>query len=225
MGGYRRWLIARGNQFLPGTDAVVKLVDKLRAEGWIRSGYALTTVDAGSEPREALPDAVTKAWLDRPDREEIRLVWPGEGDARYPLTRRPEGGARWTLEVHRAPEYVYPVAKDIGPIDTMCRCGEDQAFEWDPEEVTAAFEASNGIFAECEECSRTFEFATRIAKVRNSFDGTERELPGGAAYRFALVVDCGDAFVADPGLALDPELVKLVETHFGREFFEVGARV
>jgi hypothetical protein len=32
---YERWLIARGNVFSPGADAIVKLVAKLRAERWV----------------------------------------------------------------------------------------------------------------------------------------------------------------------------------------------
>ena len=32
---YERWLVARGNVFAPGADAILKLVAKLRAEGWV----------------------------------------------------------------------------------------------------------------------------------------------------------------------------------------------
>jgi len=46
---------------------------------------------------------------------------------------------------------------------------------------------------------------------------------GGAAYRFALKVDCGKCFVEDAGLAFDPELVALLEEEFGREFLQIGA--
>src|SRR4051794_9181312 len=32
---YERWLIAKGNYFSPGAAAVVKLIERLRAEKWI----------------------------------------------------------------------------------------------------------------------------------------------------------------------------------------------
>ena len=32
---YERWLVAKGNVFLPSAAAVAKLVEKLRAERWI----------------------------------------------------------------------------------------------------------------------------------------------------------------------------------------------
>ena len=35
MGVYERWLVARGNVFLPSAATVAKLVEKLRAEKWI----------------------------------------------------------------------------------------------------------------------------------------------------------------------------------------------
>src|SRR5689334_22506251 len=109
---YARWLIARGNVFLPSSAAVAKLIDSLRAERFIpgaedlaklgfdeaqatrptrgrlalarkSGGYAVKSVEnrfgddekakvaASTEP---LPGVVDAAWLDAPDREEIRVV-------------------------------------------------------------------------------------------------------------------------------------------------------
>ncbi len=215
---------------------------KLRFEGKRESlakatgGYAVRTVEnrfgadvsakiaATTEP---LPAALTAEWLDEEAREELRLVWPVAGESReltlqYPLSISPGGALRYTLEVHRATEYVYPTAVAIGPVPTTCRCGEDQAFEWDDEELVPTFGASSGIFAECEECSRTFEPSKGNATITNPFDGSTAEVPGGAAYRFALKVDCGTSFVEDPKLAFNPLLVALVENEFGRQFYEVG---
>jgi len=176
---------------------------------------------------EAQPAAITGAWLDDPVRGELRLVWPIDGDdplpVRYPLSRKPESALKYAIEVHRAPEYVYPFSDTIDSIPTLCACGEDLAFEWDEDDVVPPFGASTGIFAECDKCSRTFDPAKQTATVTNPFDGTEEDVRGGAAYRFALKVDCGACFVEDPRLAFAPELVALVEEEFGRSFFEVGS--
>ncbi len=259
MSVYERWLVARGNVFLPSAAAVAKLIERLREDGWIvdpassalgtlrfrgkrgerakaTGGYAVKTIentfgdDADAKlvaTTEALPKVISAEWLADDDREEIRLVWPVDADeplpVKYPLSRRPDGAVAWSLEVHRAPEYVYPTASGIGRLKTECRCSEDLAFEWDDDEVVPAFERATGIFAECDECSRTFDPSKESATIENPFDRSKETIPGGGAYRFALKVDCGGQFVEDPRLAFAPELVALVEKEFGRSFYEFGA--
>jgi hypothetical protein len=232
---YERWLLARGAVFSPSAEAIVALVGKLRKDGWVPDGpaHAVRTVDntfgddakarrAGST--EALPAVLTREWLDAPAREELRIVWPVEGSAaKYPLTRRPAGEARHTFELHRCSEYVYPLAESIDALPTECPCGEDLGFQWDEDEVVPAFRSSGGIFAECEACGRTFDPGKRSAAIRNPFGGAPEQVFGGAAYRFALKVDCGESFVADGSLAFARELVALVDGEFGRDFFEVGS--
>jgi len=173
-----------------------------------------------------IPVTLDADWLEAPEREELRLVWPmkprGAVSLEYPMSRRPDGDVAWSLEVHRAPDYVYPIAETIDALDTECACGEDLAFEWD-DAMIPAFGAATGIYTECEECSRTFDPSKRTATIANPFDRSEREIAGGAAYRFALKIDCGKCFVADPKLALAPELVALVEDEFGRAFIEIAA--
>lgn len=227
-----RWVVD------PGSPDLGKLrFEGLRAErAKATGGYAVKTVDNtfGQDVRaklaastEPTPVALTKEWLDDGDREELRLVWPvtGEGPLplRYPLSLEPKGIVSYSLEVHRAPEYVYPVGDTLDAIPTLCACGEDLAFEWDDEELVPAFADATGIFAECEECSRTFDPTKGTARLANPFDETSEEVRGGAAYRFALKIDCGKSFVADPKLAFAPELVELVEKQFGRSFHEFGA--
>src|SRR6478672_3312754 len=105
---HKRWLIAKGNVLLPSAATVAKLVERLRKEKWIGpGGLAVKTVEAdtGATRTEPQPATMTKEWLDHADREEIRLVW--EDGALCPLGQK---AARWALEAHRAPEYVYPRA-------------------------------------------------------------------------------------------------------------------
>ena len=58
----------------------------------------------------------------------------------------------------------------------------------------------------------------RVADVR-----AEEDVRGGAAYRFAIKIDCKESFVEDPALAFAPSLVALVEEEFGRSFFQFGS--
>ena len=255
---YQRWLMAKGSYFSPSAAAVVKLVERLRAEKWIAppgspeaaklryqgkpaeharatGGYAVSTVENtfGKDAHARLaatvspqPAALSASWLEDPDREELRLVWPVEGEdplpLKYPLSQTPEGSVSYALELHRAHDYVYPTSASIGLVPTLCRCGEDLSFEWDDEELVPAFGASTGISTECEECSRTFDPSQGLAMITRPFDGTREEVRGGAAYRFALKVDCGPCFVADARLAFARDLVELVENEFGRSFYEIG---
>jgi hypothetical protein len=236
MSTYARWLVAKGNVFLPSSAAVAKLVEALRADRWIGpGGHAIKSVEnrfgrddeakrkASTEPQ---PDAISAEWLDAPDREELRLVWPARGplSVKYPLVPSPDGEAEFLLELHRAPEYVYPTARNIKRVPMTCLCGEDLSFEWDEDEVVAPFEASTGIFAECDECSRTFDPSKGSAVIENPLDGSRERVPGGAAYRFALRAVCGTGFVADPKVAFDPALVALVEKEFGRSFYQFASR-
>lgn len=224
-------------------DPAAPEMQKLRFEGpraeraKVTGGYAIKTVanTFGKDVRaklaastEALPAVLTPEWLDDPEREELRLVWPVAGDEplplEYPLSLRPGGELSYSLELHRCLEYVYPISDSIEAVPTECRCGEDLTFDWDDEELVPAFGAATGIFAECEECSRTFDPSKGEATITNPFDpSSAAEVPGGAAYRFALKVDCGKAFVKDPKLAFAPALVALLESEFGRPFYEVGS--
>jgi hypothetical protein len=201
-------------------------------------GYAVQTVEneVGEDAVArltanvaALPANLTEEWLDDPDREELRLVWPVAGDdplpLKYPLSRRPDAPVSYALELHRAPDYVYPISATIGELQTVCRCGEELAFGWDEEELVPAFESASGIYGECQACSRTFDPSQQTAAITDPFDGARRDVRGGAAYRFALKVDCGKCFVPDPSLTFAPDLVALVEAAFGRDFYEVGSKV
>lgn len=226
MSTYERWLIARGNAFAPSASAVAKLVQKLREERWVAAGGTVVTAGGpgAPAPRAPLPAELDAAWLDDEGREELRLVWPADttlGSTRSPLTGEPGLAAGCTFEIHRASDFVTPVRKEIGELDCTCKCGEDLAYEWDPEEVVPPFEQAAGIFTECEECSRTFDPSKGFAKITNPTDGSVEEVAGGAAYRFALVVTT-PAPPTDAKVAFAPELVALLEKEFGRVFYQLA---
>ena len=189
-------------------------------------GYAVHTVEntfdgneeaARKATTEPTPLDLTKDWLDDCDREELRLVWPVSdgGELSAPIASSPPA---YGVEIHRSLEFVYPTAKGVGPLDATCRCSEDLSFEWDADEVVPAFTNATGIFAECDECSRTFDPAKVSAAIEDPTSKKKEDVPGGAAYRFAIVV------IADgPVGRFSEALIALVEKEFGRSFYEVAA--
>lgn len=248
---YERWLIARGNVFAPSGAAVAKLVQKLREDGWILApgapelaglelrgareekarktgAFALTPGSPEEGPlAESLPADVDGAWLDDDGREDLRLVWPvrtnGPCPVKAPLsTAGSDGAVDFTLEVHRASDFVTPTADTIGALPRECACGEELAYEWDPEEIVSPFGEATGIFTECEECSRTFDPAQRTARIGNPLDGSADDVPGGAAYRFAIAVTTPH-LPKEARVTFAPALVALLEQQFGRSFYEVAA--
>jgi hypothetical protein len=214
------WKGAR-EPFGPKTGAyAIKRVENTFGEGRdaIQARLAAST--------ESVPATLDAEWLKHPSREDLNLVFWVSTESpllKYPLTRRPDGPVSYKLELHRAHDFVYPVSDAIDDLDTECRCGNELAFDWDPDEWVNPFGATGGIFTECDECSRSFDPTKLTAAVRNPWGGTEKEVRGGAAYRFALKIDCQSRFVADPTLAFAPELVALLEKEFGRDFYEVGS--
>lgn len=175
---------------------------------------------------ESVPANLDAAWLKDPSREDLRLVWLVSADKtslKYPLTRRPDGPASYRFEIHRASDFLYPHSENIDELPSECRCGNDLAYEWDEDEYVNPFGATYCIATECTECSRTFDPSKVVARVENPFDGSEAEVPGGAAYQFAIKIDCGKSVVENADLAFAPELVELLGKEFNRSFYEVGS--
>ncbi len=229
-----RWLVAPGAAEL----ATFQFRGRREQYGQATGAFAVRRVEnTFGEGRDALfariaactesvPAAMDAAWLKDPSREDLNLVWLVSAEAttlRYPLTRRPDGPTHYRFEIHRAADFVYPISESIDPLTTECRCGNDLAFEWDPAEYDNPFGATGGITTACTDCSRTFDPSKEGASVRNPFDGSEADVAGGAAYRFAIKVDCGKSFVPGADLAFAPELVDLVSGEFGRSFYQVGS--
>lgn len=209
---YERWLIARGNVFAPNWETLIAFVKKMREEKWlVGKGTAITTVEKGDDNSEPVPETIERPWVDDEAREELRMVWKV-------ADKSPLAGKAKTIEIQRAPDFVYPLRKGIGALPTECRCKEDLSFEWDEDELTPTFEKSQGIYTECEDCSRTFDPAKGMASLTDPVSGKTEDVPGGAAYRFAIKVE------SDEGAAFAPEFVQFMEKEFGRSFYEVGAK-
>jgi len=212
---YERWLIARGNVLAPSWEALISLVKKMREENWlVGKGTAFTTVESGEANQEPVPETIERAWLDDEGREELRMVWScAAAGARSPVAE----GTALTLEIQRAPDFVYPTREEIGALPTECRCKEDLSFEWDEDELDPTFLRSTGIYTECEACSRTFDPAKGSATLTDPVTKKKDEVAGGAAYRFALKLE------SETPSTFAPDLLAFMAKEFGRDFYEVGA--
>ena len=201
--------------------------------GFAKRAIEVATPRNAAAGWERMPLPLEAAWIDDLDRSDLALRWPvhpgaswkwSDATLRYPLDRAPEVSAAYDLEIHRSEEFVYPISGCIDALVADCSCGEDLGFEWDDDEIHSPFGATTGIFAECSECSRTFDPSHLEAEVRDPLTGRKTSMRGGAAYRFALVVDCGAAFPENGPLpAFHADLKTLFETDFGRDFYEIGA--
>lgn len=209
---FERWLIAKGNVFAPNWETLIGLVTKLEEAGWlVGRGTAYLTVEKGEKNTEPVPETIDRAWLDDETREELRMVW------KVAPEKSPLAGASSTIEIQRAPDFVYPLRKGIGALPTECKCGEDLSFEWDEDELTPTFEKSQGIYTECEECSRTFDPAKGTAKLTDPVTKKSDEVPGGAAYRFAIKV------TSEAPAIFGADFLAFMQKEFNRAFYEVGA--
>jgi hypothetical protein len=222
----------------PATDALGKLRFDSAPLAAKTGAFAKRAVPVAT-PRnpasgwEALPAALDADWIDDPRRVDLALRWPVHPSAgwdwkasaiRFPLAGIEPAAGEYDLELHRSDELSYPIAENIGPIDTECNCGEDLAFEWDDDEIHSPFGASSGIFLECSECSRTFDPSQGEAEVKDPFTGATSQVRGGATYRFALVLSAKEPLATRArGAVFHPDLVKLFEEEFGRDFYEVAA--
>ena len=105
---FERWLIAKVNVFAPNWETLINLVSKLKEEKWlVGKGTAYVTVEKGEPNTETIPDTIERAWFDDESREELRMVWKVED-------KSPLAGAASSIEIHRAPDFVYPIRKSIG---------------------------------------------------------------------------------------------------------------
>jgi hypothetical protein len=144
---------------------------------------------------------------------------------RYPLdTDSPADDPEETyydLQLWLPRDYVYKTSEQIAPFaDTRCACGAE--LQYDPEVEGRVLFHTSRMHAVCTQCGKPFDAATRATTVRNAWTNEPSSVPGGATFRFALVVDCGKCWPDDAGgFHVHPELRRLCEAHFRRPFYEI----
>jgi len=244
---YRRYLIPRPNTHRPLPEAASTLIDALRQHRWIvdpagNSLAAMTfgtmrsyrnALNSGYFVRNAVEESAgpidISAFLSANRDNDFILSWPVESllasGSTYPLQPQPftndDGAAEcyYELQLHFARDYVYPVSEVIDPFDPppVCDCGA----KLDYHQETHLAEFGYRITRLCQVCGKEFDPSNRGAQGRDGRTGESISLLGGAAYRFAIVAECGKLF-GDGSPSFKSDLKCVVETVLGVKTYEVA---
>jgi hypothetical protein len=182
------------------------------------------------------PDAPT---FQRLKGRDFRLAWPlhtvWSAGLKYPLDRMPktprgEQGPSLTLEVHSLNDYVYLMSDLLQPFpsDTPATApvnctvsGTNLHFTADrPDNIYDLM--GSRIKHTCPTCQTPFRPQERSVTIRDGWTGQKREQPGGAAYRFAIVIDCGASVPELGPPKAVPEFLSLCEVAIGQPLYQVG---
>jgi hypothetical protein len=242
---YRRYLIPRPNTFRPQPNVLVELVQALRRERWLAdptsaafgameftsSRTAALAKEQGFFSRSPSGDVpgtadLTTLFQHHAD-NDLQLGWPVDSvdrsQLRYPLTPRPftefpEAHCYYEFELHLAKDLIYHTSEVIEPFakEPTCACGTSLVYSNLDDEVFF----DDRIACHCPRCGAPFDTTGRPTDGLDGWTAQRFVLPGGATYRFAIVVDCGKCF-ADVAPAFDPALKSLIETVIGAPTYEV----
>jgi hypothetical protein len=197
---YRHYVMPKDRGFAPTRAQLNELIEALRAERW-----------AHGQPQEESAGG------------DIQIVlpverWGGSG-LRYPFASRraPDPEAYYEIQIHLAAQYVHHASEIIDPLAaTSCACGGHLEFE----PLEDLFYASR-LHLACPGCGEPFDPSALATTIRDPWTGEESTLLGGAAYRFALVIDCGKSLPeADGAFRLEPALPQLLSARLGRQFVD-----
>jgi hypothetical protein len=243
----RAYLIPRNNAYRPPPSLLATFVERLRREEWVgdatRPWFGQMTFKSNHKHA-----AATGAYVQRPGDlrdeskyaalpiarselehlfatiadEDRRVRWPVEHlratPLRYPLSVASPMSAEDTyydVELWLGREYIYVSnAADFG--ETLCICGAPLEREVDD----TLFYAQRLRLA-CDTCGALHDVSKRTASWRHPETNSPRLVPGGAAFRFALVIDCGKCWPQSSDFAVHPELKTLCETCFAAPFYEL----
>jgi hypothetical protein len=246
---YRHFLIPRPNSFLPEPEQVISLLTGLVEDRWIvdpdsesfpnmefgwMSSYSFaekTGAYAQHTRRywSSFPFPFSANWFGKHHAQDLILCWPVENLAvsglRYPLNSNQFDPSEtyYELQLHFSPEYVYRMSEVIEPFTApiaCAQCGEALEF-WPQEDDAGGIFYSARLHSCCPRCATPFDVARLSAVVRDGRTGEPNSVPGGACYRFAIVVDCGKC-IPGPNVKVAPRLRNLCQDKLGYSFYEIG---
>jgi hypothetical protein len=159
-----------------------------------------------------------------------RIVWrvdsSNESGLRCPLSPFPDwGDAYYELQLHVANDFVYHTSKLIKPFNRLtCDCGQS----WEPDDEFDLWPDGPPPFWDSRiprsfpSCGSPFRPQEHGAHIRDGRKGKAVDRPGGATYRFAVVIDCGKGLDRQswPIRAAD-EFLAVVTTTLGQPFYQV----
>lgn len=250
---YRHYMIPKPNAFRPSAAQLHAFIRALESGNWIAAPNSeaykkLAEIERkylGSETavpwaQERLPNRggrirgfasirhpVTLDWIESLLSGEARIEFPvlhvQDIGIRYPLvcdTGIPED-AYHTIEIHSSNVYVHHCSECIDPVETKCGCGTDLEYSLDFDD-DVFYDAR--IRTQCPTCKKPFDPSSRTVECRDGFTEQSPNLVGGAAYRFAIVIECGKCIPTSkrPPLHTDPDFIELIKITLGTEVHQVG---
>ena len=213
---YRQFLVP-ADRSLPATrERLSLLIGGLVDGGWLPRDGAVQTIDDSWDSRPVEdPLAAGVRALEAEDDLLLRWSIQGRTDLRDPAVRarRWEADNYYAIEIHACRDYVQAGLEIVEMLDPRCTCSADVTTEVQGEPLWPR------LLTHCRECHRPFDPGAQMVEARNGFTGEPWPLPGGGAYRFAVVLDCGKGFFwrmneGDNLITLDPDFEALLATVF-----------
>lgn len=192
---FKSLLIPRDNTFRPSIGQAVDLI-----AAWTDGGYVLPNASCEIRSQDGLaseiqPLAVSS--LAHMQAKDFFLDWEIQGEAAvrllYPLSQRPEfddedispDDIYWNLRLHFSEDFVEETSEQVGPLDASCVCGENLYYD-----LEGDIFYSGRIKRLCPQCTDIFRPQDQAVTTVHPFTGEHGELVGGAAYRFAIKINC-----------------------------------
>jgi hypothetical protein len=170
---------------------------------------------------------------------DFRIVWPVHtvwtAGLKYPLDRQPkllrgQSGPSLNLEIHSLNDYVYLTSETLQPFPNADAASLPVACKVSATNLHYTADRPDNIFDlmgsrikhTCPTCGTIFRPQERKVVVRDGWTGRKRDEPGGAAYRFAILIDCGNAIPDQGPPTAVPEFLRLCEAAIGQKLYQIG---
>src|SRR6266550_752378 len=207
------YVLPDASGYCPDPCKVSELIKALRAAGFVCDPNSPTFVASAHQTGSSKSPADCEGFSWRLGRDKVAgslsalellltdhresdvlVRWPNKdlnlSGLKYPLSVVPTPvGVYYDIEIHLAVDTVYHTSEIIAPFtDIRCSCGAALK-EFEPSGYDPFY--SSRLPNHCPECQEQVNYAVLPMTIRNSWTGVESKAVGGAAYRFAIVVDCG----------------------------------
>jgi hypothetical protein len=188
-----------------------------------------------------VPIPIDEAWLSAlrdpgaadPQADELALIFPvnlpdgdwDDLDVRYPFTFGEDEPGYHDVIVLASRDFIHHSSENIDPVETACaRCGADLGYEPDDRLFVVAADFHARIRARCPGCGAPFHPSAQRVEIRDGYTTSHAGLlAGGAAFRFAVVVDCSKGWPRGKGApALHADLLRLCEETIGARCVSAG---
>lgn len=250
---YSHYLIPKPNAFRPSAAQLHAFIKELEIGDWIatpdsiayKKSVAIESNYQGTETavpwaQERLPNRRGRIRGFASIRHPLTVDWiearlPGDMRIEFPVQHVQEIGIRYplvcdsglpddayhTIEIHSSNDYVHHCSECIDPVETKCSCGTDLGYSrgFDDDVFYSA-----RIRTQCPSCTRPFDPSSSTVDYRDGFTGAKSRLVGGAAYRFAIVIECGKCIPAPQKapLRVDADFMELIKLTLGTNVYQIG---